>query len=77
MLASVRDRVFAFIKKFASMGESGSTDTHPMRDALFMMPTPHPFDALRTLRRLCLAHPLSVKVASMSVKICNVDYKII
>lgn len=44
MFATLRDRVFPFIKtlgkKGADDGESGSTYSHHMRDALFMMPTP-------------------------------------
>ncbi len=43
MFATLRDRVFPFIKtlgkKGADDGESGSTYSHHMRDALFMMPT--------------------------------------
>lgn len=44
MFATVRDEVFPFIKTLGSKGEDdgegGSTYTHHMRDALFMMPTP-------------------------------------
>ena len=44
MFATVRDEVFPFIKTLGSKGdddgEGGSTYTHHMRDALFMMPTP-------------------------------------
>ncbi|CAN5247306.1 hypothetical protein BH24PSE2_BH24PSE2_20630 [soil metagenome] len=45
MFAIVRDKVFPFIKtlkkKGVDDGEGGSTYTHHMKDALFMMPTPH------------------------------------
>ncbi len=44
MFATVRDEVFPFIKtlgqKSDAEGEEGSTYTHHMRDALFLMPTP-------------------------------------
>lgn len=44
MFATVRDEVFPFIKTLGNRGEAdgegGSTYTHHMRDALFMMPTP-------------------------------------
>ncbi|MDD4965762.1 class I SAM-dependent DNA methyltransferase [Halothiobacillus sp.] len=44
MFNTVRDGVFPFIKTLGSKGEhdgeGGSTYTHHMRDALFMMPTP-------------------------------------
>jgi type I restriction enzyme M protein len=44
MFETVRDRVFPFIKTLGNRGdadgEGGSTYTHHMRDALFMMPTP-------------------------------------
>jgi type I restriction enzyme M protein len=44
MFATVRDQVFPFIKTLGSKGnadgEGGSTYTHHMKDALFMMPTP-------------------------------------
>ncbi|WP_379866484.1 N-6 DNA methylase [Marinobacter sp. M5B] len=44
MFNTVRDQVFPFIKTLGSMGdedgEGGSTYTHHMKDALFMMPTP-------------------------------------
>jgi type I restriction enzyme M protein len=44
MFNTVRDEVFPFIKtlgqKGGADGEGGSTYTHHMRDALFMMPTP-------------------------------------
>lgn len=45
MFATVRDEVFPFIKTLGSNGEDpegkGSTYSHHMKDALFMMPTPH------------------------------------
>ena len=44
MFNTVRDEVFPFIKTLGDKGEAdgegGSTYTHHMRDALFMMPTP-------------------------------------
>lgn len=44
MFNTVRDEVFPFIKtlgqKSGADGEGGSTYTHHMKDALFMMPTP-------------------------------------
>lgn len=44
MLNTVRDEVFPFIKTLGNKGdedgEGGSTYTHHMKDALFMMPTP-------------------------------------
>ena len=42
MFETVRDRVFPFIKSLRRTGDSdaGSTYTHHMKDALFMMPTP-------------------------------------
>ncbi|AOU97592.1 restriction endonuclease subunit M [Acidihalobacter yilgarnensis] len=44
MFATVRDEVFPFIKTLGSQreddGQGGSTYTHHMRDALFMMPAP-------------------------------------
>lgn len=44
MFATVRDEVFPFIKTLGKKGdadgEGGSTYTHHMKDALFMMPTP-------------------------------------
>ena len=42
MFETVRDRVFPFIKSLRQTGDSdaGSTYTHHMKDALFMMPTP-------------------------------------
>ncbi len=44
MFATVRDGVFPFIKNLGRRGEAdgdgGSTYTHHMKDALFMMPTP-------------------------------------
>ncbi|BCB60423.1 DNA methyltransferase [Halomonas sp. A020] len=44
MFATVRDEVFPFIKTLGQTsdaeGEEGSTYTHHMRDALFLMPTP-------------------------------------
>lgn len=44
MFTTLRDGVFPFIKVLGSRGEhdgeNGSTYTHHMRDALFMMPTP-------------------------------------
>lgn len=44
MFATVRDEVFPFIKTLGQKGdadgEGGSTYTHHMRDALFLMPTP-------------------------------------
>jgi len=44
MFETVRDKVFPFIKtlgqKGTADGEGGSTYTHHMKDALFMMPTP-------------------------------------
>ena len=42
MFETVRDRVFPFIKSIGQTGGSdeGSTYTHHMKDALFMMPTP-------------------------------------
>lgn len=44
MFTTVRDEVFPFIKtlgqKSDAEGEEGSTYTHHMRDALFLMPTP-------------------------------------
>ncbi|MYD69504.1 MAG: SAM-dependent DNA methyltransferase [Acidobacteria bacterium] len=42
MFETVRDRVFPFIKSIGQNGDSdeGSTYTHHMKDALFMMPTP-------------------------------------
>ena len=44
MFATVRDEVFPFMKALGQNGEAdgdrGSTYTHHMRDALFMMPTP-------------------------------------
>ncbi|MDD2600538.1 MAG: class I SAM-dependent DNA methyltransferase [Kiritimatiellae bacterium] len=44
MFATVRDQVFPFIKslgyKGAADGEGGSTYTHHMKDAIFMMPAP-------------------------------------
>ncbi len=42
MFETVRDRVFPFIKSLGQTGDSdeGSTYTHHMKDALFMMPTP-------------------------------------
>ena len=44
MFSTVRDDVFPFIKNLGSRGEAdgegGSTYTHHMRDALFLMPTP-------------------------------------
>ena len=44
MFATVRDGVFPFIKTIGQKGdadgEGGSTYTHHMKDALFMMPTP-------------------------------------
>lgn len=44
MYKVVRDRVFPFIKSLGSKGEDdgegGSTYTHHMKDAIFMMPTP-------------------------------------
>jgi len=44
MFNTVRDQVFPFIKTLGSKGEEdgegGSTYTHHMKDALFMMPTP-------------------------------------
>jgi type I restriction enzyme M protein len=44
MFETVRDRVFPFIKTLGQKGEAdgegGSTYTHHMKDALFMMPTP-------------------------------------
>jgi type I restriction enzyme M protein len=44
MFNTVRDEVFPFIKRLgqkeAADGERGSTYTHHMKDALFMMPTP-------------------------------------
>ena len=44
MFATVRDEVFPFIKTLGDKGEDdgegGSTYTHHMKDALFMMPTP-------------------------------------
>lgn len=42
MFETVRDRVFPFIKSIGQDGNSdeGSTYTHHMKDALFMMPTP-------------------------------------
>ena len=41
MFETVRDRVFPFIKSMGKTGDSdeGSTYTHHMKDALFMMPT--------------------------------------
>ena len=41
MFEAVRDRVFPFIKSLGQTGDSdeGSTYTHHMKDALFMMPT--------------------------------------
>ena len=41
MFETVRDRVFPFIKSLGQAGDSdeGSTYTHHMKDALFMMPT--------------------------------------
>ena len=41
MFETVRDRVFPFIKSLGQTGDSdeGSTYTHHMKDALFMMPT--------------------------------------
>ena len=41
MFETVRDRVFPFIKSMGQTGDSdkGSTYTHHMKDALFMMPT--------------------------------------
>ena len=41
MFETVRDRVFPFIKSIGQTGDSdeGSTYTHHMKDALFMMPT--------------------------------------
>ena len=41
MFETVRDRVFPFIKSMGQDGDSdeGSTYTHHMKDALFMMPT--------------------------------------
>ena len=41
MFETVRDRVFPFIKSLGQTGDSdeGSTYTHHMQDALFMMPT--------------------------------------
>ena len=41
MFKTVRDRVFPFIKSLGQTGDSneGSTYTHHMKDALFMMPT--------------------------------------
>jgi type I restriction enzyme M protein len=45
MFATVRDQVFPFIKSLGSNGgakeEGDSTYSHHMKDALFMMPTPH------------------------------------
>ena len=42
MFETVRDGVFPFIKSIGQTGKSdeGSTYTHHMKDALFMMPTP-------------------------------------
>ena len=42
MFETVRDRVFPFIKSIGQTGDAGegSTYTHHMKDALFMMPTP-------------------------------------
>ena len=43
MFETVRDRVFPFIKSFGQQGGAdggGSTYSHHMKDALFMMPTP-------------------------------------
>ena len=42
MFETVRDRVFPFIKSMGQSGDAdeGSTYTHHMKDALFMMPTP-------------------------------------
>ena len=42
MFETVRDRVFPFFKSIGQNGDSdeGSTYTHHMKDALFMMPTP-------------------------------------
>ena len=42
MFKTVRDRVFPFIKSLGQTGDSdeGSTYTHHMKDALFMMPPP-------------------------------------
>jgi type I restriction enzyme M protein len=44
MFITVRDEVFPFIKTLGQKGETdgegGSTYTHHMKDALFMMPTP-------------------------------------
>ena len=42
MFETARDRVFPFIKSIGQTGDSdeGSTYTHHMKDALFMMPTP-------------------------------------
>ena len=41
MFETVRDKVFPFIKTMGETGDSdeGSTYTHHMKDALFMMPT--------------------------------------
>ena len=39
MFETVRDGVFPFIKTLGRKGEVGSTYTHHMKDALFMMPT--------------------------------------
>ena len=41
MFETVRDRVFPFIKSMGQTGDSdeGSTYSHHMQDALFMMPT--------------------------------------
>ena len=45
MFATVREEVFPFMKTLGQKrevdGEGGSTYTHHMKDALFMMPTPH------------------------------------
>jgi type I restriction enzyme M protein len=42
MYETVRDKVFPFIKNLGNNGdgEAGSTYTHHMKDAIFMMPTP-------------------------------------
>ena len=41
MFATVRDDVFPFIKTLGDSEGNGSTYTHHMKDALFMMPTAH------------------------------------
>jgi len=41
MFVTVRDDVFPFIKTLGDSEGNGSTYTHHMKDALFMMPTAH------------------------------------